>query len=91
MTYVKIPVPRFDTGLVSNMIGLLGALLVIVSVGGLTGNYWWSVLVGGLISTTLSYLLAVRDDVDESTTTTVIEHPANGKHATLASMNRVKA
>lgn len=56
MTEIRIPVPKFPAGLASNLAGLLGLLGVVFAVGGLTGNWWWSVLAGGLVAVGLSYI-----------------------------------
>jgi hypothetical protein len=53
---IRIAVPRLPSGLAANIIGLLGLLGIVLAVGGLTGNWWWSVLTGGLISVGLSYV-----------------------------------
>jgi hypothetical protein len=56
MTEIRIPVPRLPRGLAANLVGLLGLLAAVLAVGGLTGNWWWSVLAGGLVSVGLSYV-----------------------------------
>lgn len=56
MTEIRIPVPRLPRGLFANLAGFLGLLAAVLSVGGLTGNWWWSVLAGGLVSVGLSYV-----------------------------------
>lgn len=56
MTEIRIPVPRLPRGLGANLIGLAGLVAVVLAVGGLTGNGWWSVLLGGLVSVGLSYV-----------------------------------
>lgn len=56
MTEIRIPVPRLPNGFGANTIGLLGLLAAVLAVGGLTGNWWWSVLVGGLVAVGLSYI-----------------------------------
>lgn len=56
MTEIRIPVPRLPHGLAANLLGLVGLVAVVLAVGGLTGNWWWSVLLGGLISVGLSYV-----------------------------------
>jgi hypothetical protein len=56
MTEIRIPVPRLPRGLAANLVGLLGLVAAVLAVGGLTGNWWWSVLVGGLVAVGLSYI-----------------------------------
>jgi hypothetical protein len=56
MTEIRIPVPKFPRGLASNLAGLLGLLAAVLAIGGLTGNWWWSVLAGGLVLVGLSYV-----------------------------------
>ncbi len=53
MITVRIPVPR---GLGSNLLGLAGLVAFALALGGLTGNWWWSVLVGGVFAVALAYL-----------------------------------
>jgi hypothetical protein len=54
MLTVKIPTP--PKGLLSNLLGLAGLIAVVVSIGGLTGNWWWSGLAGGGVAVALSYI-----------------------------------
>lgn len=56
MTEIRIPVPRLPHGLLANLVGLLGLVAFAVAVGGLTGNWWWSVLLGGVAAVGLSYV-----------------------------------
>lgn len=56
MTEIRIPVPRLPRGLFANLVGLAGLIAAVLAVGGLTGNWWWSVLVGGLVAVGLSYV-----------------------------------
>jgi hypothetical protein len=56
MTEIRIPVPRLPRGLGANLAGLLGLVAVALAIGGLTGNWWWSVLVGGVMAVGLSYI-----------------------------------
>ena len=56
MTEIRIPVPRLPRGLVANLVGLLGLVAVVLAVGGLTGNWWWSALTGGVVAVALSYV-----------------------------------
>lgn len=60
MTYVKIPVPRLDAGLLSNLLGVIGLLMLVITPGGVTHNWWWSVLAGGVAAVAVSYLLALQ-------------------------------
>lgn len=56
MTEIRIPVPRLPHGIGANLTGLLGLIAIVVAVGGLTGNWWWSVLLGGAFAVGLSYI-----------------------------------
>ena len=56
MTEIRIPVPRLPSGFAANLVGMLGLIAAVLAVGGLTGNWWWSVLVGGLVAVGLSYV-----------------------------------
>lgn len=53
---IRIAVPRVPTGLVANLLGLAGLVAVTLAVGGLTGSWWWSALVGGVFAVGLSYV-----------------------------------
>lgn len=53
---IRINVPRIPSGLLSNLVGLAGLLAVVLAVGGLAGNWWWSVLAGGFVAVGLSYI-----------------------------------
>lgn len=53
---IRIRVPRIAAGAMSNLVGLLGLLSIVVAVGGLTHNVWWAVLTGGAFSLTLAAL-----------------------------------
>ena len=55
---VTIRIPALPAGLLSNLLGLAGLLAAVVAVGGITGNWWWSVLVGGLAAVGLSVIAA---------------------------------
>lgn len=53
---ITLRVPRIPAGLVSNLVGLLGLVAVAIAVGGLTGNWWWTALVGGVFAVGLAAL-----------------------------------
>lgn len=61
MTEIRIPVPRVPAGLIGNLVGLLGLIAVAVAVGGLTGNWWWSILAGGAFAVALSVVADTHD------------------------------
>lgn len=52
---IKIRVPALS-GLVPNLLGLLGLLGFALAVGGLTGNWWWSLLCGSVFTVGLAYV-----------------------------------
>ena len=54
--YVRIPLPRLTSELVSNLIGLAGLLGLVVFAGGLTGNWWWSLGLASVFAVGLSYV-----------------------------------
>jgi peptidoglycan/LPS O-acetylase OafA/YrhL len=56
---IRIRLPRFSAGALSNLVGVLGLVAVALAVGGLTGNWWWSVLVGGVFAVGLAYAAAI--------------------------------
>ena len=53
---LHIRVPRVPSGMVGNLVGLFGLVAVALAIGGLTSNWWWSVLIGGLFSVGLAYI-----------------------------------
>jgi hypothetical protein len=53
---IRIAVPRVPSGLLANLLGLVGLVGVALAVGGLSGSWWWSILVGGVFAVGLSYV-----------------------------------
>lgn len=53
---IRIAVPRVPPGLPANLLGLFGLIGVALAVGGLTGSWWWSVLVGSVFAVGLSFV-----------------------------------
>lgn len=53
---IRINVPRIPAGLFANLVGLAGLIAVVLAVGGLTGNWWWSVLAGGAVAFGLAFV-----------------------------------
>lgn len=53
---IRIAVPRVPPGLLANLLGLAGLVAFALAVGGLTGNWWWSALVGAVFAFGLSYV-----------------------------------
>lgn len=52
---VSIYVPRPSSMLVSNLLGVLGLIAVVVAIGGLAGA-WWAVLAAGVLAVGLCAL-----------------------------------
>lgn len=65
MKTVRIPVPKIDSDLASNVIGLFALLAVIVAIGGLTHNWWWSLLATGIFGVGIAFMLGLPDDIEE--------------------------
>lgn len=72
---IRIAVPRVPSGLVSNLVGLLGLVAVALAVGGLTGTWWWSVLVGGVFAVVLAALAQTHAAAAVEAATTVPLRP----------------
>lgn len=66
MTYVRIPVPRLTAGLMSNALGLLGLVLMVVGIGGLAG-VWWAIMAAGITGVALSYLISAQQESEADT------------------------
>lgn len=77
MTYVRVPVPKLSAGLLSNTLGLLGLLLIVVAIGGLT-NIYWALLAAGVEGVLLSYLIAYTRDTEETPEPTPLAPEMNG-------------
>ena len=55
---IRIPVP--DSELAVNLAGLSGLVVVVIGVGGLSGNWWVSLILAGLVSVWLSVMAGQR-------------------------------
>lgn len=55
---VTIRIPALPAGLLANLLGLAGLAAVVVAVGGLTHNWWWSLLTAGVVAVSLSVIAA---------------------------------
>jgi hypothetical protein len=62
---IRIAVPRLPQGLVANLIGLAGLIAMVLAVGGLTGNWWWSVLAGGLVAFGLAMVAQLQATAEQ--------------------------
>lgn len=62
---ISIRLPRPTLGAVSNLVGLAGLVAVAVAIGGLTGIWWWALLVAGVELVAVAYL-AGQADVDQA-------------------------
>lgn len=60
---IRIAVPRLPHGLAMNLLGLAGLVAMVLAVGGLTGNWWWSVLAGGFVAFGLAFLAQQQEAV----------------------------
>ncbi len=59
---ISIRLPRLTLGTVSNVIGLAGLAAVAVAIGGLTGTWWWALLVAGVELVAVAYLTGQADE-----------------------------
>ncbi|MCK2214280.1 hypothetical protein MF672_010825 [Actinomadura sp. ATCC 31491] len=59
---ISIRLPRLTLGTVSNVIGLAGLAAVAVAIGGLTGVWWWALLVAGVELVAVAYLTGQADE-----------------------------
>lgn len=48
---------RVGAELAANLLGLVGLALVVVGLGGLTGDWWVSVLAGGVVAVYVSFVM----------------------------------
>jgi hypothetical protein len=53
---ISFRVPKLPSGLAMNLVGLFGLVAMVLAVGGLTHNWWWSLLAGGAVAFGLAYV-----------------------------------
>lgn len=58
---IRFKVPRIPAGLIANLLGLAGLIAVAVAVGGLTGNWWWTGIAGGVFAVGLSWMASTDE------------------------------
>lgn len=63
---VTIRIPALPRGAATNLLGLLGLIAVTLAVGGLAGNWWWSVLTGGILAVGLAALAQRAEGVQDA-------------------------
>lgn len=66
---LHIRVPRVPSGAFSNLLGVAGLVAFALAIGGLTGNWWWSVLLGGVFAVGLSYIAQTHASAAEAEST----------------------
>lgn len=64
MVTIRIPAP--SSMLVVNLLGLLGLAGLSVAVGGLTHNWWWSVLTASVFAIGLSVVAATHAAAEQA-------------------------
>lgn len=63
---VQLRIPRPSSMLVVNLLGTLGLLGLAIAVGGLTHNFWWSLLVASFEAVAVALVLTTNmGDADE--------------------------
>ncbi len=67
---VRIPMP--SSMLIVNLLGLFGLIGLSVAVGGLTGNWWWSLAVASVFAVGLSVVAATHAAVQEQSAVPVV-------------------
>lgn len=65
MLTFKIPAP--SSMLTINLLGVFGLVALVVSIGGLTGNWWWSGVLGGAVCVALSLIAATHAEAGNET------------------------
>lgn len=63
---LRIRLPKISTGLLGNIIGLIGLIGIVLAVGGLTSNWWWSVLTAGMFCVGIAYMLGLDESDDDA-------------------------
>jgi hypothetical protein len=69
---LKVRIPAPTSNLLVNLLGVFGLIGFAVSVGGLTHNVWWAVLVASVEVVGIAVVATINlDDVDEESAVSV--------------------
>lgn len=79
---LSIPTPQL-TQLMSNLLGVAGLLAVVVAIGALAGNWWWSVLAGGIVACALAWVANLHAQAAGATATAGEEQTSPGASPTV--------
>jgi xanthosine utilization system XapX-like protein len=63
---IKIRLPRIPAGGLANIVGLVGLIAVVLAIGGLLHNWWWSVLSGGVFAVALAYVAQTHVEAERA-------------------------
>ncbi|GAA4626634.1 hypothetical protein GCM10023196_035660 [Actinoallomurus vinaceus] len=82
---IKIRLPRIPAGGLANVVGLVGLVAVVLAIGGLTGNWWWSLLSAGVVATALSYVAQTHAEAERAAAGRTAGRPVAVAEASRAS------
>lgn len=67
---ITVRVPKPSSELLANLLGVVGLLGVAVAVGGLTGNWWWTLGVASAFAVFLSVVATTKAETAEEVPST---------------------